>query len=129
MEGTYTAQNVPVEINYDSVKIPGFNYMDYGLSTNVQYNVTVDARNWGIKDISFYAISQEVTFYMNLESQETGDDEEFQFTVKLTDIETQGPDRLDGMAATLLELEFTEVHKDGAGYQAVAKGTLVFGDS
>lgn len=116
---------VDVEIDYDSVSIPDFDYESRDSSAEVKYNVAIETKSWGISGISYYGIKQEITCHINLMNKKTEEDDSFLFKIDLTDIETEGPEDFSGdICASNLAITLTEVVKID-DYTFKAKGTAV----
>lgn len=122
--------DVDIEIDYDSVKPQGHEYEDRSSSADgVQYNVAITTRSWGISNISYYMIRQEISCYVTLQPNDSDDSESYLFKIKIEDCETEGPEDIIGrdLTASSLSLTLTEVNRiDDHTFEAKAKATLSF---
>lgn len=127
-ETKFRSNLIEVDIDYGSEKPAGFEYESHSSKTKVEYLVSMDIRDWGIKDISFYANSQEVKFDLEL----VGIDEEietYDFTVKLEDISVDTDEVTIGsiMAPQDMSIKLTNIVKTGpTSFMAVGEATISF---
>ena len=127
-ETRFRSNLIEVDIDYGSEKPVGFEYESHSSKTKVEYLVSMDIRDWGIKDISFHANSQEVKFDVEL----MGSDEEietYDFTVKLEDISVDTDEVTVGcvIEPQNISIKLTNIVKTGpTSFTAVGNATISF---
>ena len=127
-ETRFRSNLIEVDIDYGSEKPVGFEYESHSSKTKVEYLVSMDIRDWGIKDISFHANSQEVKFDVEL----MGSDEEietYDFTVKLEDISVDTDEVTVGcvIEPQNISIKLNNIVKTGpTSFTAVGEATISF---
>lgn len=120
---------VKVEVSYDSEKPEGFEYDSREDHANIEYFVSIDMREWGIKDISTYASAQDVELNLQLQSNKDEDSEEYTFKIEIEEInvETDDVSLNSGVCPKELTLDLKDIKKIGPKlFTASAKGILIF---
>lgn len=119
---------VEVDVDYDSVKPAGYEYESRSSSATVDYKVGIEVREWGIKSISYYGITQEISCYINLLEESTEETDSFLCKIQISEISTEGPeDALNrDLGGESLNLTITEITKSGEGFVAKATAVLNF---
>lgn len=127
-ETKFLSNLIEVDIDYGSEKPAGLEYESHSSKTKVEYLVSMDIRDWGIKDISFYANSQEVKF--DVEFMDSDEEiETYDFTVKLEDISVDTDELTIGsvMAPQDISIKLTNIVKTGpTSFTAVGNATITF---
>jgi hypothetical protein len=124
----FIANNVDVDIDSDSVKPDGFEFESHSSKTDIKYLVTIEARSWGIKSLCYITPSQEITMSVDLLKTGEEDYEDYTFKVTLTEVETDGPEDLNGdLAANNLTIKFEQIERlDDRTFKAKATATISF---
>lgn len=118
--------NVSVDISYSSVKPQGFDYESHSSKTRVKYQMDMELREWGIKDLSFSAPRQTLAMDIELLAKDQEDSEEFSMEIDLETINVEGPDSLKGLCPGEIEIEIKSITKVGNIFKATGVGTLKF---
>ena len=121
--------NVEVRIDHDSQFPQGFTYESRDSKAKIAYQAIIEGREWGIKSITFMALAQSVNLSVELNDEDSGETEFFDFQVKLNKIDSEVSEiNLDnGVKPEVLNLVLSNIKKvDSSKYEADAEATLSF---
>ena len=119
---------VEYSIDYDSVKIEGYDYESRYGKVDVKYNVEIELRDWGVKSIMLSAPSQILN--LELELQSLSDDEDIvykSFKINLTDIKIENPEIFGQINPQEINLTLKNLRKiNEEHFEVDASAVLVF---
>lgn len=120
---------VNIEVDYSSEKPEGFEYESRSSKAFIEYFISLDMREWGIKEISAYASKQDIEISLDLLDEKNEDPEEYTFKIEIEEIDVDTDDLSlnSGIYPKELNIELKEIKKIGPNlFTASAIGTLVF---
>jgi hypothetical protein len=120
---------VDVEVDYNSEKPEGFDYEFCRAKTNINYDVSIECRAWGIKNIVFMMLDQEISCNLELVKSDEEDPEEFPFKIKLKEmeIETDNVNLASGdIYPSSVSIQLSNIRKEDGSFVADGTGVLVF---
>jgi len=122
----YTA-TVDFYIEYDSVKLPdGADFESRKGSMSIDYQIDIEARDYGIKGIILMAMDQTKLVEIEVIPADKEDTEYVSMEISLENIEVENPSHFGSICPKDIEITLTEIVQDGEKYKAKAKGLLKF---
>lgn len=119
---------LPIEINYNSRCVKGFTFGSHNTEASLSYEMDIIFNKAGIDQISVNVPDQEIYLKLELDDIETGEVEDFYFTLKLSEIsidhDVDDFSLKNGISPQRLDLEISQLSlKSKTGE---ASGTLYF---